>query len=77
MFFIKNSCPGTSAKAHRVSSGFCFEHKKCLEPDELLGSTEIITRNTMSRGSLNFDELYLRGYWELEANQGIRVYLRE
>ena len=38
---------------------------------------QILTRNRMSRGSLNFDELYLRGYWELEVNQGIRVYLRE
>ena len=38
---------------------------------------QILTRNRMSRGILNFDELYLRGYWELEVNQGIRVYLRE
>ena len=36
-----------------------------------------LTWNRMSSWSLNFDELYLRGYWELEVNQGIRVYLRE
>ena len=30
---------------------------------------QIVTRNRMSRGSLNFDELYLRGYWELEVQE--------